>query len=199
MTSCHDVATAWAHGCHVSSRTRCLLPRTRLGLLFVVTAVAAACSSAGGTAKWTYNPAIGSPPAASAAPSGGSPSPAANASAAPSASAATNTIDLTEWKVAVATTMTQGTSTFTISNLGTIPHELLVFKSDLEPSAYPVDAAGDIQEEGAGVTLLSDGDNIDPAGSQVRAIDLAPGTYLFVCNIPGHFKAGMFTVVRVTS
>jgi uncharacterized cupredoxin-like copper-binding protein len=100
--------------------------------------------------------------------------------------------------VAVATTITQGTSTFTISNTGTIPHELLVFKSDLEPSAYPVDAAGDIKEEGAGVTLLSDGDNIDPEGSQVRAIDLTPGTYLFVCNIPGHFKAGMFTVVTVT-
>ena len=23
------------------------------------------------------------------------------------------------------------------------------------------------------------------------------GTYLFVCNLPGHFKAGMFTVVTV--
>ena len=176
----------------------CLLPRTRLGLVFVLTAVAAACSSAAGMPKWTYNPAIGSPSAATAAPSGGSPSPAASASAAPSASAAVNTIDLSEWKVAVATTITQGASTFTISNIGTIPHELLVFKSDLEPSAYPVDAAGDIEEEGAGVALLSDGDNIEPGASQVRAIDLTPGTYLFVCNIPGHFKAGMFTVVSVT-
>src|SRR6185503_16597659 len=85
------------------------LPRTRLGLLFVVTAVAAACSSAGGTPQWTYDPAAGSPSIASAAPSGGSPSPTASASAAPSVSAATNTIDLSEWKVAVATTTTQGT------------------------------------------------------------------------------------------
>jgi uncharacterized cupredoxin-like copper-binding protein len=176
----------------------CLLPRTRLGLLFIVTAVTAACGSAAGAPKWTYEPAIGSPSAAGAAPSGASPSPAASASAAPSASAATNTIGLSEWKVAVATTITPGTSTFSISNIGTIPHELLVFKSDLQPSAYPVDAAGNIEEEGAGVTLLSDGDNVDPGGSQVRAIDLTPGTYLFVCNIPGHFKAGMFTVVTIT-
>ena len=49
----------------------------------------------------------------------------------------------------------------------------------------------------AGVTLVSDGDNIEPAGSQARSIDLAPGKYLFVCNIPGHFKQGMFTVVTV--
>ena len=81
--------------------------------------------------------------------------------------------------------------------MGTAPHELLVFKSDLDPSAYPTDAAGSIKEEGAGVTLVSDGENIDPAGSQVRIVDLTPGTYLFVCNIPGHFKQGMFTVVTV--
>ncbi len=174
------------------------LPRTRLALLFVVTAAAAACSSAAGAPKWTYDPAIGSPSPVSAASSAASASPAASASAAPSASAATNTIALSEWKVIVAATITQGTSTFAISNIGTIPHELLVFKSDLQPSAYPVDAAGNIEEEGAGVTLLSDGDNIDPEASQVRAIDLTPGTYLFVCNIPGHFKAGMFTVVTVT-
>ena len=43
-------------------------------------------------------------------------------------------------------------------------------------------------------TLFSDGENIDPSGSQARTVDLAPGTYLFVCNIPGHFKNGMFTV-----
>jgi len=90
-----------------------------------------------------------------------------------------------------------GTSTFTISNFGTQPHELLMFKSDLAPSAYPTDAAGDIKEEGAGVTLVSDGDNIDPGGSQTRTVDLEPGTYLFVCNIAGHFKEGMFAVVTV--
>ena len=83
--------------------------------------------------------------------------------------------------------------------MGTAPHELLVFKSDLDPSAYPTDAAGDIKEEGAGVTLTSDGENIDPAGSQARTIVLVPGKYVFVCNIPGHFKQGMFAVVTVAS
>ena len=85
----------------------------------------------------------------------------------------------------------------TITNAGVTPHELLVFKSDLKPAAYPTDAAGDIKEEGAGVKLVSDGDNIDPAGTQARSVDLAPGKYLFVCNIPGHFKQGMFTIVTV--
>jgi uncharacterized cupredoxin-like copper-binding protein len=34
-------------------------------------------------------------------------------------------------------------------------------------------------------------------GTQARTIDLTPGKYLFVCNIPGHFKQGMYTVVTV--
>lgn len=93
--------------------------------------------------------------------------------------------------------MKAGTSDLTITNSGTLPHELLVFKSDREPSAYPVDTAGDIKETGAGVSLVSDGENIDPGGSQTRTVDLSPGKYLFVCNIPGHFKQGMYEVVFV--
>jgi uncharacterized cupredoxin-like copper-binding protein len=132
--------------------------------------------------------------------------PSAVSTGSPSDSAATNSlspvgaqaISLAEWKVVVASTVKSGTTDFTIVNNGAAPHELLVFKSDLAPAAYPTDAAGDVQEEGAGVTLVSDGENIDPGGSQARSVDLAPGTYLFLCNIPGHFKQGMFAIVTVT-
>jgi len=112
--------------------------------------------------------------------------------------AANPTIVLSEWKVAVASTLKAGKVTFTITNAGTVPHELLVFKSDLDEAAYPKDSAGDIVEDGPGINLLSDGDNINPGGSQSRTVDLTPGKYLFVCNITGHFKSGMFTVVTVT-
>lgn len=154
------------------------------------------CSTAGGVPSFTY-----APPASLSATteptSAATASPIASA-AAPSASAATGaTVSLTEWKVTVAGTIKSGKTDLTIANVGVAPHELLVFKSDLKPSAYPTDAAGDIKEEGAGVKLVSDGDNIDPAGTQARTVDLAPGKYLFVCNIPGHFKQGMFTVVTV--
>ena len=95
--------------------------------------------------------------------------------------------------------MLAGKLNFSITNIGTIQHELLVFKSDLASSAYPLDSKGNIVEDGPGVTLVSDGDNIDPGKTQTRTVDLTqPGTYLFVCNIPGHFKAGMFSVVTVT-
>jgi len=171
--------------------------RTAIAAFVIVWAVAA-CSSTGATPSALPTVAAASPSPAPATVPSPSPSAVASATAVPSSVAANPTISLYEWKVIAPTTLKAGMTTFTISNFGKVPHELLVFKSSLAPAAYPTDAAGNIKEEGAGVTLLSDGDNIDPAGSQVRAIDLAPGTYLFVCNIAGHFKQGMFTRVTVT-
>jgi uncharacterized cupredoxin-like copper-binding protein len=179
-----------------------IVQRIRIAIIATIIAAAvAACSSAG--AAPSTAPASSALPAASSVVAGSpvttaSPVAASSPSAAATAVAAETTISLYEWKVIAPTTLKAGTTTFTISNFGTVPHELLIFKSPLAANKYPVDAAGDIEEEGAGVDLLSDGENIDPAGSQVRAVDLTPGTYLFVCNIPGHFKNGMFSVLTVT-
>jgi len=117
----------------------------------------------------------------------------------PSAQQAYIPAALAEWHVAVPGTIKAGTVNLETANFGTIPHELLVFKSDLPPSAYPVDKDGNIIEDDPSITLASDGANLDPGTTQARTVDLTkPGTYLFVCNIPGHFKAGMFSVVTVT-
>ena len=173
------------------------MPRLHLALLsLVIAAAAAACGGSGAASSSAPSAAAPSSSPPSAAPTA---SPVVSAAAVSAPPAGGQTISLSEWKVVVAGTIMSGKTNVMISNMGTAPHELLVFKSDLDPSAYPVDAAGDIQEKGAGVTLVSDGDNIDPAGSQARTIDLVPGKYVFVCNIPGHFKQGMFTVVTVAS
>jgi uncharacterized cupredoxin-like copper-binding protein len=158
-------------------------------------ALGVAAAACGPSAPASSQPSAANPSPPTAAPTA---SPVASVAAIPAALAVAPTISLYEYKVIVPSTMKAGKSTFTISNFGTIPHELLIFKSALAPAAYPTDAAGDIKEEGGGVTLVSDGDNIDPTGSQVRSVDLTPGTYVFVCNIPGHFNHGMFSVVTVT-
>jgi uncharacterized cupredoxin-like copper-binding protein len=117
----------------------------------------------------------------------------------PSAAVGVSHIALSEFKVALpATAFTPGQLSVTMSNAGTEPHELLVFRSNLDASAYPVDAAGNILEEDAAITKVSDGANVDPGSSQDRMVDLTvPGKYVFVCNLPGHFKSGMFTQVTV--
>jgi len=125
---------------------------------------------------------------------------AAPAAAAPAPAPATGplAVSLSEFKVApAATTIAAGQVTLNITNGGTVQHELLVFRSDLAPSAYP-EVNGGINEEGPGIEKESDGDNLDPGTTQTRTVDLtAPGTYLFVCNLPGHFAAGMYQVVTV--
>jgi uncharacterized cupredoxin-like copper-binding protein len=106
-------------------------------------------------------------------------------------------VALTEFHVRAASTIAAGNVTLQIANGGTVPHELLVFRSALAPSAYPM-KDGNIDEEGPGITKVSDGDNLAPGASQTRSVDLSqPGTYLFVCNLPGHFAAGMFNVITV--
>ncbi len=118
---------------------------------------------------------------------------------APPLGSLTSAVALSEWSVTPsATQLKAGKYTYTITNTGQAAHELLVFKSNLAASAYPMNG-GDISEEGAGITKISDGDNLEGGGTQQRTIDLSqPGTYLFVCNIPTHFMQGMSSVVTVT-
>ena len=177
------------------------MDRIRTAVVFVAIAglavAATGCAAASRAPNFTYAPPAPAQSTSAATIAAPAASPVASTAAASAPVAAGPTVDLTEWKVTVGGTINSGKTDLTITNTGVAPHELLIFKSDRAPSAYPTDAAGNIKEEGAGVTLVSDGDNIDPAGTQTRSIDLAPGKYLFVCNIPGHFKQGMFTVVTV--
>jgi uncharacterized cupredoxin-like copper-binding protein len=110
-----------------------------------------------------------------------------------------DTVALREYNVSVAPpTLAPGNHDFTIANDGRTEHELLVFHTTIDPAAFPIGADGDVNEDAPGMNKVSDGDNIAPGGTQKRSIDLSqPGTYVFVCNLPGHFKAGMSQVVTV--
>ncbi len=57
----------------------------------------------------------------------------------PSAEQAYIPAALSEWHVAVPSTIKAGTVILEAANFGTIQHELLVFKSDLPPSGFPLD------------------------------------------------------------
>jgi hypothetical protein len=123
--------------------------------------------------------------------------PAAGTTAAAPLPASGSTVNavLSEWKVLTPTQLPTGSYNYHITNVGTMEHEMLVMKTDLPANKLPM-KGGDIDEEA--LPPISDGENIAPGGSQNRKIDLTkPGTYLFVCNIAGHFKAGMYTYVTV--
>jgi uncharacterized cupredoxin-like copper-binding protein len=110
-------------------------------------------------------------------------------------------ISVSEFKLTMTVSaVTPGTKTIQIANGGAIAHEVLVFHPDasIDAGNLPVGPDGDIIEDAPGVNKISDGENLDPGTSQTRQVDLSrPGTYVFVCNLPGHYKAGMWTKVTV--
>jgi uncharacterized cupredoxin-like copper-binding protein len=123
----------------------------------------------------------------------------AGAAAASSTAGSPVAVALAEFHIQPASTVLRaGKIDLAITNTGKVPHELLVFRTDLAANAFPKDSAGAILEEAPGMNKVSDGENLAPGGSQTRTLDLTiPGTYVFVCNLPGHFAAGMSRVVTV--
>ncbi|MEO5963985.1 MAG: plastocyanin/azurin family copper-binding protein [Candidatus Limnocylindrales bacterium] len=172
----------------------------------------AGCAGSASNPSFTFTPAASLAPvtsastapvpAASASAGASAPAPSAPEPSAPTPSAsgpAANTIELKEWKVVMPTEVKAGMVTYTITNMGTVPHELIGFQSPLDPVAYPRTKDGDVNEEGKGIISTTDGPNLDPTGTETRTIDLTtPGRYVFMCNIPGHFERGMYAVVTVT-
>lgn len=151
-------------------------PALALALVIAVAAVAAACSS-------------------------GSSSP----SAAPSTSApASVEVTLQEWAVVPASaSVPAGSVTFTAKNIGpNDAHEMVVLRTDLAPGALPTQADGSIDEEGAGVTLVGEVEEVAVGTTKTVTLDLAAGKYVLLCNIVDgdevHYRLGMRTAFEVT-
>lgn len=117
------------------------------------------------------------PPFATAAPvSGGSAVAGGGGGNDVPAPAGDNAINAIEKDFAIAldkTTIKAGSITFNVKNNGPSPHNL------------------DIKE------LNKVTDNIDPGKTGTLTVDLKPGTYTVICNIPGHEQLGMHVTLTV--
>jgi uncharacterized cupredoxin-like copper-binding protein len=102
-------------------------------------------------------------------------------------------------------TVQHGTVSFLVTNGGSITHELVVLplpESQIVGTRpiggdAKIDEAGSLGEasktcgEGAG-------EGIVPGSSGWVSVTLQPGRYELVCNLPGHYAAGMYTQLTVT-
>lgn len=69
-----------------------------------------------------------------------------------------------------------------------------MFRTDLAPSDVPVD--GDrIVENVPGLEEVGEVD-AEPGHTDVT-MDLSPGRYMLICNVPGHFQNGMWSLLEV--
>ena len=90
-----------------------------------------------------------------------------------------------------------GDVTFDVTNDAEQTHEFVVFKTDLAASDLPTNEDGDVDEEGEGVELVDEIEDIEGGTDQSLTVNLESGSYVLICNLPGHYAQGMhasFTV-----
>jgi len=99
------------------------------------------------------------------------------------------------------TSADSGEITFNIHNDATdLTHEFVVFKTDLPEDQLPLNDEGIIDEEGAGITVVDEVEDIEPGASADLTVNLDPGNYVLVCNIDSdeqHYQHGMHVAFTV--
>lgn len=95
-----------------------------------------------------------------------------------------------------------GPVTFDVTNRrdSSMQHEMIVTKLTPEqvrkPDSLPYDnKAGRVDEEK--IDGRGEVPELQPGKSGSLTLDLEPGTYMLFCNIPGHYRAKMYTIIQV--
>jgi uncharacterized cupredoxin-like copper-binding protein len=124
-------------------------------------------------------------------------SPSTTESTGTAAAGGTVSVSLNQWTITpTATTVPAGSVTFDVANDGTVTHEFVVLQTDTPAAEIPIESfEGEqdrIDEDTAGTNVGETGD-MEAGATQTLTLDLAPGHYVFVCNLPGHYGQGMHT------
>ena len=91
-------------------------------------------------------------------------------------------------------TFSAGPLTFSITNNGPSVHEFVIVRSDLDPASLPV-LNGEVDE--SALNAVDEVEEIAVGSTPELSVNLQPGSYIVICNIVGHYQAGMhagFTV-----
>ena len=91
-----------------------------------------------------------------------------------------------------------GDVTFAITNFGTMKHEFLVVKTDFEPGKIPLTSESRFDEEADGLEVIDEIPEFEVKTTGLLTVKLDPGKYQLLCNIAGHYKAGMYHTFVVT-
>ena len=95
-----------------------------------------------------------------------------------------------------------GDVTFSVTNEGPEDtHEFVVFKTDLAADALPTASDGSVDEEGEGVELIDEIEDIAVGDTPTLTVSLDAGSYVLICNIVEdegdetivHYQQGMRT------
>ncbi len=87
-----------------------------------------------------------------------------------------------------------GEITFAVSNTGSIGHNLRVVRTDLAADGLPSDGIAVDETE---LDVVAETPDLGPGESDEIAATLEAGSYVLICNIAGHYDAGMTTAFTV--
>ncbi len=91
-----------------------------------------------------------------------------------------------------------GQVTFEVANKSKSKvHEMLVVKTSQPATALPYDARTEEVDEDK-IKSLGEVSELRPGKSGSLTLDLKPGSYLLLCNQPGHMRHGMWARFQVT-
>jgi len=117
------------------------------------------------------------------------------------------TVDVTLQEFAVVPaepSVESGEVTFNATNEGPDDvHEFVVFKTDLSPVDLPTNPDGSVNEEGEGIELIGEIEDIPVGETQSVTLDLESCSYVLICNIytksekESHYQEGMRTSFTV--
>jgi uncharacterized cupredoxin-like copper-binding protein len=107
-------------------------------------------------------------------------------------------VALSDFKVEPAeSSASAGELTFEVTNDAEQTHEFVIFQTDLAPDALPTNTDGDVDEEGEGVTIIDEIEDITSGSTPSLTVTLDAGSYVFICNLPGHYRQGMHAAFTV--
>jgi uncharacterized cupredoxin-like copper-binding protein len=109
------------------------------------------------------------------------------------AASKSTTVTLSEFKVKPSpASVSAGKVSFTAKNSGDMEHELVIIKTNTKASKLKV-SGNRVSEKGS----VGEIEDIAGGKSKKHTFNLKKGHYVLLCNIPGHYSAGMradFTV-----
>ncbi len=102
-------------------------------------------------------------------------------------------------------TVAHGTVSFLVTNGGGINHEMVILPlpDSQTVGTRPIGGNARIDEAGSLGEASNNngkdaGEGVEPGASSWTTVTLTPGQYELVCNLAGHYGAGMYTLLTVT-
>lgn len=99
-------------------------------------------------------------------------------------------VRLDEFTVRAEETVDAGSVVFSARNVGQVVHELVVIDTDRPPDDLPVED-GEVTLDAPGLDVAARRRNIPPGDAAELRVELGPGRYVLICNVPAHYQSGM--------